>query len=307
MKNTPLVSVVIPTHDRPDLLRRALESVFAQTLSEFEIIVVDDGDEAVGAGEVVRSFGDERVRYVRQTKPHSGAPAARNRGAREARTEFIAFLDDDDEWLPEKLSLQAVALSDNPDAAAAFTGIALYDERGNLIGERWPEESGVVRVFERTLLHPYIWTSALMVRASVFHAVGGFDEAFPKNQEWDLTLRLSKEHSFIAINKLLTNVHVQGDGAHLGGRANLHNIIKGHEMLLAKHKTDYALHPKALGRIAFILFGLYRQAGDVKGMWRALGMARNAEPRNYVYLRHTLALCFGSRFYFKLFNTFSHD
>ena len=307
MSVTPIVSVVIPTHNRPDLLRRSLTSALGQTLRDIEVIIVDDGDAAQGAEKVAVSFNDERVRYVRQTKPHSGAPAARNRGAGEARAELVAFLDDDDEWLPEKLSLQAEALLAKSEIVAAFTGVALHDEQGSLVGERWPREEGEVRVFARTLLHPYIWTSALMVRKTAFEEIGGFDELLPKNQEWDLTLRLSKEHSFFAVNQLLTLVHVQGEHAHMGGRANLPNIIKGFEMLLAKHHDDYVKHPRALGRISFILFDLYRQAKDVPGMRRALKVAREAQPWNPVYARHAFLLGFGPSFYFKILERIRHD
>ncbi len=297
----PAVSVVIPTHNRPELLRRALRSVLAQTFQDFEIIVVDDGDHPADAEGIVRSFSDARIRYVAQEKSHSGAPAARNRGAREARAALIAFLDDDDEWLSEKLSIQVAALKEHPEAAAAFTGVAIRDEAGKNIGDRWPREKGLVNVFARTLLHPYIWTSALMVRKTAFEAVGGFDEAFPKNQEWDLTLRLAKRQPFFSIDALLTRINVQGDGAHLGGRGNLANIIQGHEMLLAKHAADYAGRPRARARIAFILFGLYREARDVAGMRRAARMAFLARPWNAVYARHYLALLFGPRFYFSVF------
>jgi glycosyltransferase involved in cell wall biosynthesis len=293
----PAVSVIIPTHNRPELLHRAIGSVLAQTATDLEIIVVDDGVPEAGAETVVGSFDDPRIRYIAQAKPDSGAPAARNRGAREARAELVAFLDDDDEWLPEKLSLQIAALGAYPKAVATFTGVAFYDEKGECAGERLPRESGVVNVFERTLLHPYIWTSALMVRKTAFETVGGFDESFPKNQEWDLTLLLSKRESFVAIDQLLTRINVLAGDAHLGGRGNIANIIKGHEMLLTKHATDYAAHPKALGRIAFILFSLYRETGDVEGMQRTVRIAHHAQPRNMAYARHYFALQFGSRIY----------
>ncbi|NNM84028.1 glycosyltransferase family 2 protein [Candidatus Parcubacteria bacterium] len=299
----PLISVVIPTHNRPELLRRAILSVLTQTFQDFEVVVVDDGDRNTGVEEVVRSSIDQRIRYITQTKSHSGAPTARNRGAHEARAEIIAFLDDDDEWLPEKLASQFAALTSHPEAVAVFTGVAFYDEKGNQTGERWPRESGIVNVFARTLLHPYIWTSALMVRKDAFEAIGGFDEILPKNQEWDLVLRLSKRQPFYAIDRLLVRLNVQGVNNHLGGRGNLTNIIKGYEMLLAKHAADYAAHPRARARITFILFSLYREAMNVKEMRRTARTAYHAQPWNPTYMRHYFALQFGSRFYFFFFRS----
>jgi glycosyltransferase involved in cell wall biosynthesis len=297
----PRVSVVIPTHNRPDLITRALRSVCAQTLTDIEIIVVDDGMEE-HAEDAVRAINDARIRYVAHEKS-KGAPAARNRGVAESRAPYVAFLDDDDEWDARKLEAQLAGLEGHTETVAAFTGVALFNEHGVRTGERWPHESGVVNVFARTLLHPYIWTSALMIRKDAFLAVDGFDESLPKNQEWDLVLRLSEHQPFFAINELWTRINVLSGEQHMGGKKNLPNIIRGYEMLLAKHEVAYRAHPRAKARISFILFGLYRQAKDIAGMRRALRMAREAEPWNYVYLRHALALALGPRFYFSVVRT----
>src|SRR5688572_26839751 len=99
----PKVSVVIPTHNRPLMLRRAIDSVLAQTYQDFEIIVVDDGLRE-RSDNVVKLFEDDRIRYISHEQEH-GAPAARNTGIKNSNGELIAFLDDDDEWLPQKLEL----------------------------------------------------------------------------------------------------------------------------------------------------------------------------------------------------------
>ena len=116
----PKVSVVISTHNRREMLKRAIDSVLKQTFQDFEIIVVDDGNEP--AEEVAKSFSDARIRYVRHEIPHRGAPAARNTGIRSSQGEFVAFLDDDDEWLPLKLQLQVKALDENQEAGLRFFG-----------------------------------------------------------------------------------------------------------------------------------------------------------------------------------------
>jgi len=104
----PKVSVVIPTCNRPDLLPRAIKSVLAQTYQDFEIIVVDDGREK-SSENVVAGIGDARLKYIKQTDKKGGS-AARNTGIKAAAGDFIAFLDDDDEWLPEKLDKQVRGL-----------------------------------------------------------------------------------------------------------------------------------------------------------------------------------------------------
>src|SRR3989338_8677774 len=98
------VSVIIPTHNRPELLKRAVKSVLNQTYKDLEVIVVDDGLEK-RADETVNSFNDSRLKYI-QHPEEKGGSAARNTGIKNSSGEFIAFLDDDDEWLPEKLEIQ---------------------------------------------------------------------------------------------------------------------------------------------------------------------------------------------------------
>ena len=108
----PKVSVVIPTHNRAGFLQAAIQSVLNQTFQDFEIIVVDDASEDQTT-EIVRSFSDPRIRYMRH-ESNKGQGASRNDGIRQASGEYIALLDDDDEWLPEKLAKQVALLDSSP-------------------------------------------------------------------------------------------------------------------------------------------------------------------------------------------------
>ena len=107
MAASPQVSVVIPTYNRAHILGRAIDSVLQQTHRDLELIIVDDGS-SDGTAALVRGIEDPRVRYVHQQ--NRGVSAARNRGIAEARAEWLAFLDSDDEWLPQKLERQFSAL-----------------------------------------------------------------------------------------------------------------------------------------------------------------------------------------------------
>ncbi len=106
--NPPKVSVIIPTYNRPHLVSRAIRSVLEQSYQDFEVIVVDDGLDK-RSKDVIEGIGDGRVRYIENVKSE-GAPASRNRGAKESRGDYLAFLDDDDEWSPHKLELQIKGL-----------------------------------------------------------------------------------------------------------------------------------------------------------------------------------------------------
>jgi len=189
----PLVSVIIPTYRRGTFLPRAIESVLAQTYSPVEVIVVEDGShEARG---VVSSFG-ERVRYLWQE--NQGAAVARNTGAAAARGAWIALLDDDDFWVPDKLERQFELLRAFPSLGFVH---ANYFWLRNGHGEPRPEgpvlsvPSGWVTQ-ELVLDRFSIGTSTALIRADLFRKVGGFNPAYRLVQDYDLWIRLSQVAQF---------------------------------------------------------------------------------------------------------------
>ncbi len=238
----PKVSVVIPTHNRPVMLKRAIDSVLAQTYRDFEITVVDDGVQE-RAREVVGSFSDDRIRYIQHEKER-GAPAARNTGIKNSTGELIAFLDDDDEWLPEKIELQVNALEKHSEAVLAFCGLTAVNDAGKTLYTRMRGLEGLISPFSEILDKSFVWTSAIMARKSVLMNGFLFDENLTKNQEWDLTLRLSRTMPFYSINKLLVILHIHGN--QMGGRQNLMGRINGYHTFLRKHMADYKKQPSSL-------------------------------------------------------------
>lgn len=302
----PRVSIVIPTCNRPDLLPRAIRSVLAQTFQDFEIIIVDDGAR-VRAQSVVGGFSDARLVYVAHEPPRGSGAIARNTGIQKAKGEFVAFLDDDDEWDPRKLEEQVLGLDESGEGVcAAMTSVAIYDNTtGNLVVEKPLRESGIVSIFDRTLYHSYIWTSAIMARTSALREVGGLDETFPKNQEWDLELRLSRKWKFFAIDKFYTRINVLGEDEHMGGKKNISNIIRGYEMLFAKYRDDYAKAPAALARNGINLATMYREVGDFKNMQRMFGVVWRAEPFKFVHMRHYFLSLLGEKVYGTLYKYFA--
>lgn len=301
----PKVSVVIPTCNRPELLKRAIRSVLAQTYQDFEIIVVDDGMKE-RAKDAALGFADPRIRYI-QNDVSLGGGGTRNRGIDEAKGEYVAFLDDDDEWLPEKLEKQVAALdSSSDDVCAAFTGVSLYDEAtGEKKFDFRPGISGPADIFDRTIYRCFIWTSALMVRTETLRKER-FDPSFTKNQEWDLQLRLARIGKFFGINETLARLNLLGDDEHMGGRGNIANIAKGYESLLRKHAKEFARAPKAFARQSFILGGLYREMGRFEEMRAKFGDAWRARPAMPAYARHYVLSLLGERVYMVLFRLFGN-
>jgi len=202
----PLISVIIPTRNRRELLLRAIESVLAQTHPEFEVIVVDDAS-TDGTQSAVLDLHEERVQYVRLSE-QSGACAARNKGVSMARGEYIAFQDSDDVFHEDKLEKQLARLL---ETGADVTACAM-----NRIG--WDGESEVFPPdaadrpldYRELLLENLCSTQCILGKAEVFRAVR-FDEQLPRLQDWDLMLRVAREYRVMLDARPLVDVHLQPD------------------------------------------------------------------------------------------------
>jgi glycosyltransferase involved in cell wall biosynthesis len=187
--STPQVSVVIPTHDRRDLLTLTLRTVLWQEDVEFEVIVVDDGS-TDGTGEALAAIGDPRVRSVRHDSP-LGVSTTRNHGIDDARGTWIAFLDDDDLWAPTKLRAQ-LSNAAAADATWCYTGAVKIDLRQRMMGGTPPEPPAVVMARLPSLnLVPGGCSSVIATRESV-EAAGGFDARLVNLADWDLWVRLAR-------------------------------------------------------------------------------------------------------------------
>jgi glycosyltransferase involved in cell wall biosynthesis len=182
----PRVSVIIPAFNRGWCLREAVDSVLAQEFTDFELIVVDDGS-TDGTAELLVAYRPT-VRLLRQA--HRGVSAARNRGIAAARGELVAFLDSDDLWLPQKLSIQVEFFRVHPDALIAQTE-ECWVRKGRRVnpGKRHRKRSGMI--FEPSLDLCLVSPSAVMVRREFFDRVGLFDEDLPACEDYDLWLRVS--------------------------------------------------------------------------------------------------------------------
>ncbi len=203
--DTPLISVIIPTCNRPSLLEAAIRSVLWQTYPAFEIVVVDDAS-TTDTCQVVESFGDDRITWVRN-EYNQGAAVSRNRGADRAKGELLAFLDDDDEWVPHKLAEQ-VKLFDGPEVGMVLC--YAHDKRFGLrkIWKPAPEVT-YEDLFKSNSISP---TSTFLVRKSFFQQVDGFDPALRSGTEYDLAFRLSKRSAIRTAPMLMVTMKAAKDG-----------------------------------------------------------------------------------------------
>jgi len=181
------VTVVIPTKDRPLLLQRTLRTVLAQRGVDLEVVVVDDGS-LHDITPWITALGDSRVRCLRNERS-VGVAAARNRGLASARHEWIAFVDDDDLWSPQKLRAQLDSLAEHPGARWCLVGAAVVDEELRLLRVDQPSVTGGVA---GTLLVRNAvpgGCSGVLAAKELLQEVGGFDERLSMMADWDLWIR----------------------------------------------------------------------------------------------------------------------
>ena len=184
------VSVIIPTYNRASLLPRAIESVLGQTYTDWNLLVVDDGSND-GTAKLLDSYSDSRTKSLRIR--HRGVSAARNAGVRHSRGEMLAFLDSDDEWLPEKLERQLDYWQENPHVSLVYSS-EIWIRAGRRVNppKQYRGKSG--RILIPSIRACVISPSTAKMRRRTFEELGGFNESYPVCEDYDLWLRLCSRY-----------------------------------------------------------------------------------------------------------------
>jgi len=195
---SPSVSVVIPTYNRGWILREAIDSVLDQTMEDFELIVVDDGS-TDDTQDILEEYGDA-VRTIHQG--NGGVSAARNRGIASAEGTYIAFLDSDDLWMPEKLRTQLEFFQSHPKALICQTE-EMWIRRGVRVNPKKRHKKPSGMIFEPSLELCLVSPSAVMVHRKLFDLVGLFDEDFRICEDYDMWLRIGYRYPIYLIDRPL--------------------------------------------------------------------------------------------------------
>ena len=204
MNEQPVVSVVMPVYNAAAHLAAALDSMLAQTFTDFELIVVNDGS-TDGTAQILSSYGDA-LRVVSQ--PNGGMSCARNAGIHLARGRYIAFLDADDRWLAPKLERQVTLLDEQPDLAFCAATATLEDLDGKVLGAWACSTNGTASVAEVFAAHALIagGASSVLARRELVQTLGGFDETLFGAEDTDLWIRLAARGGFACIPEALVVV-----------------------------------------------------------------------------------------------------
>lgn len=240
------VSVIIPTYGRPDNLRRAINSVLLQRDVIFEIIVVDDNDPSSEfrtlTESIIDSYHDSRLRYIKHDLNINGA-AARNTGVSVSNGEYIAFLDDDDEFIPNKLTEHYGSAS----TSNALFSYSLYESRvGNSVSRvsKYTKEGDLK--FDTLCSVIDFNSSCLLVHKSLFRLVGGFDEKFNRNQDYEFIIRCMKHTSAHCLSKVLVVRHFDSKVNH----PNFHNYLLVRNQFFNKFQEEI----NSLTKLRYIIF-----------------------------------------------------
>lgn len=227
MVTHPLVSVVIPTYQRSQLVPRAIRSVLAQTYQYLEVIIVDDCSQD-DTGAVVAAIGDARLRYVRHEQ-NKGLPAARNTGIRAARGSYIAFLDDDDEWRPVKIERQLRAIG---DCDAVLCAVAV---NGVHVAPFGKERITLADLRKGNQFAP----SGLVAKTAALRDVW-FDEALRVGEDWDAYIRLAQTYRLGYVKEPLVVYYQQGQTSMTSEAKDLSLAeIENRMQVLRKHECFF--------------------------------------------------------------------
>lgn len=288
----PRVTVIIPTRDRAAGCVRAVNSVLAQTFTDLEVLVVDDGS-TDGTEAAVRAIKDPRVRYERKGPPHSAA-AARNHGAKIAWAPLLAFNDSGDDWLPEKLAVQMAAMDGLPESVAMVYSSLI---RVHVNGQEQRINSPVFVAGEpgrrrRALALGVngIYPQTMVIRTSAFRALGGFDQRFRCWEDLEFFIRLAEEWDLHFVPGHFTKLYDDARGV----SRNFDAMFTAHRFILHKHAAalgdDPALLTPHYRSIARRLIPTRHAAYARKVLWKAV-LSGHSKPADLAWL----AVSYGGR------------
>lgn len=193
------ISVIIPTYNRAQRLKKAIDSVLTQSHKDFELIVVDDGSDD-NTAEFVENYIHDIV-YIRQE--NRGPAAARNRGIEKARYNHLAFLDSDDWFAGNKLATQIKAMHKNPLFHISHTNEVWY-RNGQILNQKFKHKKNSGDIFGQSLKLCAVGMSTVMIKREIFERYGVFDEEFPCCEDYEFWLRVSAEEKFLLVEEPLT-------------------------------------------------------------------------------------------------------
>jgi len=291
MINPPTVSVIIPTYNRAHLIGKSIKSVLNQTYQDFEIIVIDDGS-TDNTEETVKSFNNFKIRYICHTN-NQGVSVARNTGIRASRGKYIALLDSDDKWLPEKLDKQIKTFkSELPEVGVVYSNVLYIDESGKNMNKLGNPKKVEGYIYEDLLGENYVGTSStLLIKKECFNRVGLFDDLLKAQQDWDMWVRIAKYYRFALIKIPLVKYRFHSN--RISNNPELKIITASR--ILVKYANELEIRRGAHSKHCFHIGNRFCHMGKTKEGQRYLGKAILLYPFCIRYYICMLGSLFGPK------------
>lgn len=289
---SPSISVVIATYNHGRYLAGAIKSALAQTLPAEQIVVVDDGSQDETREVMRRYAGTPGLEYRRLD--HAGQPAAKNAGLAACRGQWIAFLDADDLWLPEKLAAQWTLARSDPRVGVVYTDFAPMDAEGRSLASRVRRALPRGDVLSEMFLDNFVCFSSSLVRRDVFDRVGTFDESIPMAIDYEFWLRAAQEVHFAPVEERL--VRYRSGHANLSRRAEERLGIALDVMnRFAQRESFRRRVPRTVMRRAYAetycTLGLLRRERSTAASLAAYARALRYRPHGRTVWRGIVAAC----------------
>ncbi|MDD3417008.1 MAG: glycosyltransferase family A protein [Lachnospiraceae bacterium] len=190
-----MVSIVLPTYNRKQILGQSIKSVLTQTYKDFELLIVDDCSTDGTEEYIWKNFEDDRITYIRNEK-NLGASGSRNQGILRAKGDYIAFIDSDTEWMPCKLEIQMAVFHQNPDLGMVYSSfIKIYNQESQLFPPENIENKFLSgHIFTSLLQMPLVDTPTMLIPAWILHETGMFNEKLLCLEDYELSLRIAQKY-----------------------------------------------------------------------------------------------------------------
>lgn len=228
-----MISVIVPTYNRANVLKKSIDSILKQTYADFELIIVDDGS-SDNTEQIVKQYDDLRIRYVYNDTIQHGPSIARNIGIRESRGEYIAFNDSDDEWNKEKLEKEYNYLLEN-NGSIVF---CMMGKEKQLIPPARFEQKHVN--LENILSGSFTGTPAILGKRECFEE-NQFDELMSCNEDWELLIRLINQEVVLYLRDYLVNISVTEGSV----SSDVNKAISSMNYIMDKHADKYKKYGKS--------------------------------------------------------------
>lgn len=284
MMNSPKVSVIIPNYNYADYLDKTIESVFAQTHKNLEVIVVDDGSSDHSL-KVLAKYQD-KIKIIQQE--NQGVSAARNHGATVSSGDYLAFLDADDLWMPEKLEKQINVIV-NDKVGFVHVGTQEFESRtGNILHVYDKGFSGKLQPDIFVAQQSGNWViaggSGMMIPRSVFEMVGGFDARLSTSADWDFFFRVATRYEVAFINDVLLQYRIHNSNMHSNVERMEREMMICYEKVFEEADDSWlAVRPAAYGHLHKVLAGSYFHGGKGREFLRHGLLSLWLDPANITH------------------------